>query len=272
MLALLATALIGTYSGHPVLVTGRTPLQATLQASALPGNGAHFEIREQANGTTVRAYDLNMTKRLHLILVSDDMRTFRHLHPTLHPDGRFTLDVAPAPAGLYHVYIDGDPHGSGRQVFRFDVPLGSAKPAAVRVANPPGATAHAGPYEVRLDRTTVDPGDITTIHVTILKNGRPAPDLHPYLGGMAHGVFIGMRDLAYMHTHGMSAEMLAMSDQSDCGDSMMTTMPALAPNASVPPAFLLQVLAPSAQPYDFWLQFRGGSTVYTVPFLVSASP
>jgi hypothetical protein len=87
---------------------------------------------------------------------------------------------------------------------------------------------------------------------------------------MAHGVLIGTKDLAYLHVHGMTAAMLDMaSDTDDCGDSMMVQMPPLAPNATIASAFELELLAPSSQNYDLWLQFIGGKTLYTAPFLVT---
>lgn len=159
------------------------------------------------------------------------------------------------------------PHDLGRQVFRFDVP-GNAPAAATRSLHSAGQVVNAGPYTVALSTSAVPVGEIATIGVTITKKGRPAKDLHPYLGVMAHGVFIGTRDLTYMHAHGMSSDMFDMSDVGDCGDSMMMAMTPMAPDMTIGNEFDFQVLAPSAQPYDFWLQFVGGKTLYTVPFLI----
>ncbi len=269
MLVLLALV-TGLFHGNDVLISGSASMQAIMQTSAAPHGATHLDIWETANGITVRTYDLNMTKKLHLVVVSDDQRVFEHIHPVLHANGHFTIDVDPIPHGLYHLYADGDPHGYGRQVFRFDAPIGSDHIAPTRVAHAAGTTMHAGPYLVRLDSTTVAPGDVATLRVTILKNGKPATDLHPYLGAVAHGVFVGLDDLAYMHGHGMDAAMMAMADANDCGDAMMAAMPPLAPSASVPSSFAMQLLAPRAQRYNFWLQFTGGDTLYTVPFLVTA--
>lgn len=69
-----------------------------------------------------------------------------------------------------------------------------------------------------------------------------------------------------MHAHGMSAQMLDMSSADDCGDSMMMQMP---PNLNIGNEFELQILAPSEQDYDLWLQFVGGKTLYTAPLLVT---
>lgn len=268
MLALLGLISALIYSGHDVLVSGEQPIAAYMQMRSAASGTTHLDIWEVANGRTVLAYDSNMTKLLHTVVVSDDLHEFRHIHPTLHPNGHFTIDLAPMHAAHYHVYIDGVPHGLGRRVFRFDVPADSRH--APRAANPSGATARAGPYLVTLDATTVSPGSIATLRIEIRKNGRPATDLHPYLGAMAHGVFVGLDDLSYMHGHGMDEQMLAMATANDCGDAMMAAAPPLAANASVPSRFVMQLLAPRAQRYDFWLQFTGGHTLYTVPFLITA--
>ena len=267
MLAALALSAAVTYPGHGVLVTGERPIAAYLRTSPASGGATHLDIWVTAGGRVIRTYDVNMTKLLHVVVVSDDLRDFRHIHPTLHPDGHFTIDARLVANAPYHVYIDGEPHAIGRQVFRFDV--APATRTATRALYPSGGIAHAGPYTIRLDTTTVAPAQIATIRIAISKNGRPATDLHPYLGAMAHGVFIGASDLAYMHGHGMSEQMLAMA-ANDCGDAMMLAAPPLAPDAAVPSGFAMQVLAPRAQRYDFWLQFTGGATLYTVPFTIVA--
>lgn len=267
MIAALALSAAVTYPGHGVLITGERPIAAYLRTTPAARGATRLDIWETASGRTVRAYDRNMTKLLHVVVVSDDLRDFRHIHPVLHADGHFTIDTPLVAGAPYHVYIDGDPHALGRQVFRFD--LAPARRATARTTYPRTGIAHAGPYTIRLDTTTVAPAQIATIRIAITEHGRPATDLHPYLGAIAHGVFIGTGDLAYMHGHGMSDDMLAMASN-DCGDAMMLAAPPLAPNASVPSSFAMQVLAPRAQSYDFWLQFTGGSTLYTVPFTLRA--
>lgn len=259
-----------TYTGHDVVSTGTAPLRAFLTESPGPGGTTHADMWVADGSTVVRSYDVDMTKLLHMIVVSDDLTDFQHIHPVLHPDGHFTIDFHTAHKGLYHVYIDGIAHGYGRQVFRFDIPVGSAKPAAVRHLNPSGNSSRVGPYVVTLDPVRVPFGEIVTIEVHITKNGKPATDLHPYLGAMAHGVFVGINDLAYMHAHGMSEKMLDAAG-ADCGDAMMLAMPPLPPQSIVPASFAFDILAPSGQDYDFWLQFRGGSTLYAAPFLITTA-
>jgi hypothetical protein len=258
-----------TYAGHNVTFSGTKPaLEAFLVETPAADGAVHLDVWEVNRGTPIRSYDVDMTKLLHMIVVSDDLADFQHIHPVLHASGHFTIDLHATERELYHVYIDGIPHGVGRQVFRFDIPIGSSAPAAQRHLNAAGASQQAGPYSVTLAPLSVPFGEIATIAVTITKNHSPANDLHPYLGAMAHGVFIGTKDLAYMHGHGMSDQMLDMAS-GDCGDSMMLSMPPLPANSTIGNTFSFEILAPSGQNYDFWMQFIGGKTLYTVPFLIT---
>ena len=257
-------------AGKDVTFSGTVPMNAYLRESPGPSGTTHVDMWELHDGRVVTAYDVDMTKIMHMIVVSDDLADFRHVHPVLHSNGHLDIDLnMPETPGGYHIYIDGRPHGIGRQVFRFDLPS-TTSGATPRQLHAAGETAHVGPYAVTIDPTAVPIGEIATVSVHIFKNGQPARDLHPYLGVMAHGVFIGTKDLAYMHAHGMTSQVLDMSSaSSDCGDSMMAAMTPMPPNLSIGSTFEFQILAPSDQPYDFWLQFVGGKTIYTAPFLVT---
>ena len=255
--------------GRNVTVTNPQPMRAYLTQSPGRDGAIHFDMWEVSHGKTVRAYDWDMTKIMHMIVVSDDLRHFDHVHPDLQTNGHLTIDYKVPVPELYHIYIDGMPHGLGRQVFRFDVAIGSRATATARYLHPSASAVQAGPYRVSLSPVRVPVGEIATIDVTITKDGRAATDLHPYLGTMAHGVFIGVDDLAYMHAHGMSDYMLSMaSAKNDCGDGIMAAMEPLVPSDTIDSHFEFEILAPTEQDYDFWIQFTGGSTVYTAPFLI----
>ena len=268
---ILAAALAAprTYAGVNVTYQGTKAPAAFLTATQEASDAVHLDVWELDNGKTLRSYDIDMTKVMHMIVVSDDLTDFQHIHPMLHQNGHFTIDVHAKKQGVHHIYVDGIPHATGRTVFRFDVPFGSDAATAMRQLHAPGNSQHAGPYIVTLDTTAIPFGEIATISVKITKNGGKPTDLHPYLGMMSHGVFIGTKDLSYMHGHGMSDQMLDMAGD-DCGDSMMQSMPPLPANATIDGQFSFDILAPNAELYDFWLQFIGGNTVYTVPFLITA--
>lgn len=215
-------------------------------------------------------YDVDMTKLLHLIVVSDDFKQFFHIHPVLGSDGHFTIDQTfPTPA-LYHAYADGEPRGLGQQVFRFDVPVAGGTAAATRSLAPTGPRVSAGPYAVVLSATTLESGKETKLDVHILRDGKPARDLHPYLGALAHAVFLDAKDLTYVHVH--PAPPGSDSSNSMSGMDMPgMEMPALPDSAAVSPDMTLHVTVREAGTYKLWLQFSGGGNLYVAPFVLTAT-
>lgn len=258
-------------AGKDIIYPGATtPMSAFMRADRILDGTVRIDAWEVHGGQAVRSYDIDMTKLMHMIVVSDDLTDFQHVHPTLLPNGHFTIELhLTEPVEAYHIYLDGRPHGLGRNVFRFDLPAEAGAPT-IRQVHAAGSSVQVGPYLVMIDPTSVPIGEIATISVRIFKNGQPAKDLHPYLGVMSHGVLIGTKDLTYLHVHGMTAEMLdAASGANDCGDSMMMQMTPMPPNLNIGHEFELQLLVPSTQDYNLWLQFIGGKTLYTAPLLVT---
>ena len=62
----------------------------------------------------MRDFDVEHTKRMHLIVVRRDMTGFQHLHPSQNADGTWSVPVTLPDAGSYRVFadfsVDGKPH------------------------------------------------------------------------------------------------------------------------------------------------------------------
>ncbi|HEY4441290.1 MAG TPA: hypothetical protein VGN14_12600 [Candidatus Elarobacter sp.] len=240
------------------------------QATGAPPR-AHLDLWMTRPGedTPITAYTVAMTKRIHLIVISDDFRTFLHLHPVLGSDGHFRLDTAlPRPA-RYLVYADAVPEGLNQQVFRFTLDAGGAG-AKPRDLTERAATAHVDGYDVSLAQTHVHAFREVALAVRIARSGRPARDLHPYLGALAHAVFVDAGDLSYVHVHaaardtGMS-ELPAMSEMPGMNE------PPLRDNATIAPSMVLRFALPQRGTYKLWLQFRGGGSLHVAPFVLEAT-
>ncbi len=208
----------------------------------------------------IRSYQVEMTKKLHMIIVSSDFKTFMHEHPVLGPDGHLRLTQQfPAP-GRYLVYADGLPDQMNHQVFRFQVDVDGAQQGA-RTLAPTGMGVQVGPYEVDLSSVRLHAGMMSTLDVNILKDGKPATDLHPYLGVPGHAVFLNGQDLSYVHVHPM-----AMGQQMN-----MSVEPPPMPEAGPSPSeMMLHLALHEAGTYKLWLQFRGGTQLYVAAFTISA--
>jgi hypothetical protein len=229
--------------------------------------------------TPVRRYDVELSKQLHLIAVDGALRTFVHEHAD-RPDasGHFHVSATFPHPGLWHVYADAVPQGLGQQVIRFDLSVGTGEPDQTKPdLAPTGPTASDGRYSVRLDDMDLKAGQEAELGLHLLRDGKPAADLTPYLGVAAHAVFINSADLTYVHVHAglaqadqggghMHHEMTRMHD--DDGMAGMDGMgPPLAAGSRVPPDLSLPVTAPKPGDYVLWIQFEGGGRVRTVRFV-----
>jgi len=265
-------------AGIPALPSRAADVSATAVVTNAGKRTARLSFAEFSNGHRIRIYDVDMTSRMHLVVVGDDLHTFMHVHPDLDRQGTFHSTLTVPKPGLYHLYADGEPHGFGHRVFRFDVPFGGATVARAATPVVPGASAtRAGPYDVALDRTRIPAGKEMAIDIVVSRDGRPAADLHPYLGGLAHAVFVNALDLSYLHVHptpssrpaGMAGmHMGDVPNTAAMGQAMaMEDIPA---SAHVDPHMRLTVVLPRAGTYVLWLQFRGGHSLQVARFVVSA--
>jgi hypothetical protein len=64
-----------------------------------------FRIADR-RGRTVRDFDVEHTKRMHLIVVRRDMTGFQHLHPRQAADGTWSVPLRLRDAGSYRVFAD----------------------------------------------------------------------------------------------------------------------------------------------------------------------
>lgn len=254
---------------------GKAITQGHLRMSAIGGNPLeeHIDIwmTPPNSSQAIRNYAVEMTKKLHVVVVSKDFSTFLHIHPVLGPDGHFRIDQQfPAP-GMYYLYADGEPNDGDHQVFRFDLEVSKAAAAKAPDLTPTGREVNIGPYTVDLSKAKLSAGGMDMIEVQILKGDTPAKDLHPYLGSPAHAVFLNSRDLSYVHVHPtpMGAPMPNMANMSPAEMRKMTVeMP---DSASSPPNMMLHVSVNEPGIYKMWLQFRGGDRLYVAPFVLIAN-
>src|SRR5262249_22583635 len=161
--------------------------------------------------------------------------------------GRFTIAPEFPASGLYHIYVDGIPAGIGQQVFRFELPVSGGR-AVGRTLAPSGRTVNAGPYAVTLASTTISSKKEAEIAVHVTQSGAPARNLQPYLGALAHAVFLNAKDLSYVHVHpappGTSGSMPGM-------DMAHMQMQSSGPSS---PDMELHVELKEGGTYKLWLQ------------------
>lgn len=212
-------------------------------------------------------YDVELTKKMHLIAIDDAFVSFTHVHPTLDAGGEFHQRLTFPKAALYHLYADTLPHGSPQQVFRFDFvagtpsgrqPLRIGAPAASR------AVVNAGGYTIRFTVPALRAGREAAIAVHVEHAGSPANDLRPYLGAAAHVVMISTNDLSYIHVHPTLGSAASMA-----GMDMSHMEPAAGAPASGPD-MMVHLTPGGAGLYRMWFQFaNAGGAVYVAPLTLA---
>jgi hypothetical protein len=151
-----------------------------------------------ARGRTVRDFDVEHEKRMHLIVARRDLATFQHLHPEQQADGSWSVDVRLGEAGSYRLFADFARDG---QAFTLASDLRVDGRADLRPLPSPGDTAVSdGGYDVRLEAVEPHLGEEARLRSTITKDGVPV-ETEPYLGAGGHLVALREGDLAFLHVH-----------------------------------------------------------------------
>jgi hypothetical protein len=257
-----------TVEGVFALINGTPQVAGELTATqaATPTDlKLDISLHRVAEKNALKRYDTELNRQMHVIAISDDLSVFIHHHIAHVIDGHGQVRMMfPAP-GLYHVFVDAAPKTIGQQVLRFDLLVGD-EPATPLISRPLGApetTARSGLYTVSFDRFDLTAGQPAQVTLHIAEHGKPAQDLHTYLGVGAHVVLIGAESMNYAHIHSL-AEMTGPDMAKHDGAEM--AMPD--DDQPVPADLTLHVPALPVGQYKLWVQFLGGRTLHTVPFVV----
>jgi hypothetical protein len=185
-----------------------------------------------AGGETVEDFDLEHTKRMHLIVVRRDLTGFQHLHPAEAADGEWSVPLRLSEPGAYRIFADFS-HDGTPETLAAD--LQADGPVRSRPLPAPAATAEVDGYEVRLAGAPARAGAEAELAFTVTRNGQPVA-LDDYLGAKGHLVALREGDLAFLHVH--------------------------------PDEDRLRFMAtfPSAGRYRLFLQFKAGGEVHTAAF------
>jgi hypothetical protein len=183
-------------------------------------------------GRTVRAFDVEHTKRMHVVLVRRDMTGFQHLHPTQRSDGTWTVPATVREPGAYRVFAD-FAVGGRAHTLAGDLSVDGAVRTRP-LPRPAGAVTVDG-LRVRLAAGVARAGAESDLRFSVTRGGRPVA-VEPYLGARGHLVALRAGDLAFLHVH--------------------------------PDARRLRFMAtlPTAGPYRLFLQFKTEGRVHTAAF------
>jgi hypothetical protein len=196
------------------------------------------------DGSPIHHFDRDNTKLLHLIVVRTDLTGYQHVHPTLAPDGTFTIRLWTRRPGTYRAIADFVVEGR-----KYVLGTNLTAPGAARSIPPPAPALEGSTdgYDVELQRPAqLIPGQESQLTFRITRHGQVVNDLQPYLGSYGHLVALHIPELSYSHVHPISE---------DRANGVITFDTELPQHGS----------------YRLFLQFRTHDQVHTVAFTQTVS-
>lgn len=150
------------------------------------------------------ALDVEHEKKIHLIVVSDDLSYFDHIHPEINAEGSYIVKHKFPAGGKYTLFADYKPSGANHTVDNLTVDVTGDKPAAKKYTGDKLATNTDG-FTVTL---TPEGGKFVTnsaMHISgaVTKDGKAVDPstMENYLGAKAHMVVVSLDEKKYLHVH-----------------------------------------------------------------------
>jgi Heavy metal binding domain len=234
-----------------------------------------FRFLRPGTGEVVKKFELVHDKEFHLFVISQDMEHFEHIHPTLHPDGTWTMETVLPKPGYYKVLCDFMPSGGSSQFLA--VPLVTANYSGDLVSDEAHLVPDKSSTKSEADITATvsfDPGKFTApgyghlkYFLTDTKTTHPIVDLQTYLGAFGHMLIMSEDMEAYVHSHPIN-----MVEQPESeGDPVEYIIP---PDADMEkirggPTVTFEGLMPKKGNYRAWAQFRRNDQVRTIAYTFS---
>ncbi|RYY98015.1 MAG: hypothetical protein EOO11_09260 [Chitinophagaceae bacterium] len=179
---------------------------ATAPVTITPGKEVTLSLTPRKKGADSEqvALDLEHEKKIHLILVSDDLSWFDHIHPEYSTSGAYTVPARFPSAGKFKAFADYKPSGGSHVVDKIDIDVPGTAPAAKTFTTAKlSGTSGAYSFELLPEGGTFVTGTPLHIRGIVKQNGKEidAASLDNYLGAKAHFVLIGVNEKEYLHVH-----------------------------------------------------------------------
>jgi hypothetical protein len=221
----------------------------TVEPEAAAGSGETIRLAlTRTDGRTIDSFDITHEKLLHLIVVSQDLSYFAHIHPEHMGGGVFEAANDFPAGGAYRLIADFKPTGGDSMTKMAWVEV-AGEPADDVPVVPDGITEQvADGNRVALAAADGESEDELSLTFTLTDEatGEPVTDLEPYLGAIGHVVILSADGEKYVHVHAEAGQ----------GSGPTAAFEAALPGSGV---------------YKVWGQFQRGGEVFTVPYVLDVA-
>jgi len=229
---------------------------------------------QNAEGEVVRDVQIVHEQAMHLLIISDDLSEFYHLHPKQEADGSFRVTHIFPRAGNYWLYVDYTPD-THQVVDQLSLQIrGEAREAIAPIKDETlTKTVNGLRVTMRADQP-LRAGEAVLLDFVVEdeQTGELVTDLQPYLGALAHFVIISEDGTEFLHVHPMEHHEISVAHHSGYAilSSAHEQVQSGERNSSHP--ITSQISAhtsfPRAGLYKIWAQLQRDGQVITVPFVI----
>jgi hypothetical protein len=173
-----------------------------------------------ADGKPIDKFDTFQEKLMHLIIVSDNLQSFSHIHPTYKQNGRFEVAANFPGGGSYTLVSDYQPAGQKEQVSIMKTKVTGSPQAAAKINFSTSKIMGDVQATLKPMPAILKAGEEVSLSFNLQqKNGQPLTGLQPYLGEKGHLVImkqsVPLTRADYIHAHaikgGQESEIVFMT-------------------------------------------------------------
>ena len=200
-------------------VKTETEAKLTVPDAIAPNQSFPLAINIQDSaGNPVSNFDISLEKRMHLIVVSDDLEFFAHIHPKYTDQGQFDIEPSLPKAGNYTLFSDYKPAGDAERVSLMHLSVAGTKEASAKIDK--SSTKSFGKTKVSFstDKEQIKANEPLTLKFDIqdTATNTPVKDLQPYLGKTGHLIIVKQSNTLtsedYIHAHATEGTALGKVD------------------------------------------------------------
>ncbi|MEG3864761.1 MULTISPECIES: hypothetical protein [unclassified Microcoleus] len=200
----------GGHSGYSDAEPGNAIAKLTVPSNIAPKTPVPLVIEVQnKEGKSIADFDKFQEQLMHLIVVSDDLQYFNHIHPTYKGNGRFEVQTDFPGSGGYTLFSDYKPAKNAEQVSVLKMQVPGQALARSKVDMATTKTLGNTKANLTFSQPQIKPGQGVNLIFNLqdASSNQPLNDLQPYLGERGHLVILKqsspLTKADYIHAHAL---------------------------------------------------------------------